>query len=64
MIFSPFLNGSAPVAANYTGNNCMASTMTGADLNLTSITIAVLSQSRTVTNVAADENYKVSYSAP
>ncbi|GJM93013.1 hypothetical protein PR202_ga09528 [Eleusine coracana subsp. coracana] len=62
------INGSAPVVTNYTGNNCVASTMTGADLNLPSITIAVLNQSRTVvrtvTNVAADESYKVSYSAP
>lgn len=42
--------------------------MTGADLNLPSITIAVLNQSRTitrtVTNVASDERYTVSYSAP
>jgi len=42
--------------------------MTGADLNLPSITIAVLNQTRTitrtVTNVAADETYTVSYSAP
>jgi hypothetical protein len=43
--------------------------MTGADLNLPSITIAVLNQTRaitrTVTNVAAaDESYTVSYSAP
>jgi hypothetical protein len=42
--------------------------MTGADLNLPSITIAVLNQTRTitrtVTNVAADESYTVSYSVP
>jgi hypothetical protein len=42
--------------------------MTGADLNLPSITIAVLNQSRTitrtVTNVACDENYTVSLNAP
>jgi hypothetical protein len=42
--------------------------MTGADLNLPSITIAVLNQSRTITrtitNVAGDENYTVSYNAP
>jgi hypothetical protein len=53
---------------NYTGNNCGVSTMTGADLNLPSITIAVLNQSRTITrtitNVAGDENYTVSYNAP
>jgi hypothetical protein len=52
---------------NYTGNSCVASAMTG-DLNLPSITIAVLNQTRsitrTVTNVAADESYTVSYSAP
>ncbi|XP_062206995.1 subtilisin-like protease SBT2.3 [Phragmites australis] len=62
------INGSSPVVMNYTGNNCGASTMTGADLNLPSITIAVLNQSRTitrtVTNVAADESYTVSYSTP
>ncbi|EMS49017.1 Subtilisin-like protease [Triticum urartu] len=62
------INGSAPVVANYTGNSCGASTMTGADLNLPSITIAVLNQSRTVTrtvtNVASDENYTVSCNAP
>ncbi|KAK1668078.1 hypothetical protein QYE76_056237 [Lolium multiflorum] len=62
------INGSAPVVTNYTGSNCGVSTMTGADLNLPSITIAVLNQSRTitrtVTNVACDENYTVSYNAP
>ncbi|XP_021310797.1 subtilisin-like protease SBT2.3 isoform X2 [Sorghum bicolor] len=63
------INGSSPVVTNYTGNSCVASTMTGADLNLPSITIAVLNQTRaitrTVTNVAAaDESYTVSYSAP
>ncbi|AQL00148.1 Putative subtilase family protein [Zea mays] len=62
------INGSSPVVTNYTGNSCVASAMTGADLNLPSITIAVLNQTRsitrTVTNVAADESYTVSYSAP
>ncbi|CAL4973843.1 unnamed protein product [Urochloa decumbens] len=62
------INGSSPVVTNYTGNSCAASTMMGADLNLPSITIAVLNQTRTitrtVTNVAADESYTVSYSAP
>nr|CAB3478424.1 unnamed protein product [Digitaria exilis] len=62
------INGSSPVVTNYTGNSCAASTMTGADLNLPSITIAVLNQTRiitrTVTNVAADESYTISYSAP
>ncbi|KAG8055274.1 hypothetical protein GUJ93_ZPchr0001g29677 [Zizania palustris] len=62
------INGSAPVVMNYTGNNCGASTMTGADLNLPSITIAVLNDTRritrTVVNVASDETYTVSYSAP
>ncbi|KAL5222661.1 hypothetical protein ABZP36_027374 [Zizania latifolia] len=63
------INGSAPVVMNYTGSNCGgASAMTGADLNLPSITIAVLRQlrtvTRTVTNVASDETYTVSYSAP
>ncbi|ONM37559.1 subtilisin-like protease SBT2.1 isoform X2 [Zea mays] len=62
------INGSSPVVKNYTGNSCVASTMTGADLNLPSITIAVLNQTRTITrtviNVAADESYSVNYSAP
>uniref|UniRef100_A0A0E0FTP6 Subtilisin-like protease n=1 Tax=Oryza nivara TaxID=4536 RepID=A0A0E0FTP6_ORYNI len=62
------INGSAPVVMNYTGNSCSSSAMTGADLNLPSITIAVLNRSRTitrtVTNVASDERYTVSYSAP
>ncbi|MEI6984129.1 hypothetical protein WCV48_31050, partial [Klebsiella pneumoniae] len=43
------INGSSPVVKNYTGNSCVASTMTGADLNLPSITIAVLNQTRTIT---------------
>ncbi|XP_073004859.1 subtilisin-like protease SBT2.3 [Typha latifolia] len=62
------INGSGPVVMNYTGNNCSASTMTGADLNLPSITVALLKQSRTlvrtVTNIANDETYRISWSAP
>jgi len=42
--------------------------MKGVDLNLPSITLAVLNQSqtitRTVTNIAADETYCVSWSPP
>lgn len=42
--------------------------MTGSDLNIPSITISLLNQSRvivrTVTNVANDEYYHVSWSAP
>ncbi|XP_072958477.1 subtilisin-like protease SBT2.3 [Typha angustifolia] len=69
--FTSFLcgiNGSAPVVLNYTGNSCGISTMTGADLNLPSITVATLNQSRTiirtVTNIADDETYNISWNAP
>nr|CAD1841479.1 unnamed protein product [Ananas comosus var. bracteatus] len=62
------INGSAPVVLNYTGNTCGISTTTGADLNLPSITIALLNQSRTiirtVTNIANNETYTLSWSAP
>ncbi|PKA64384.1 Subtilisin-like protease [Apostasia shenzhenica] len=62
------INGSAPVILNYTGERCGASAMSGADLNLPSVTIALLNQSRIVTrrviNVASDEIYSVSFSAP
>nr|XP_019705271.1 subtilisin-like protease SBT2.2 isoform X2 [Elaeis guineensis] len=62
------INGSSPVVLNYTGQNCKLSNMTGADLNLPSITVALLNQSRTVTrtmtNIANDETYSVSWSAP
>lgn len=64
------INGSAPVVLNYTGQNCWAynSTISGADLNLPSITISRLNQSRAVqrlaSNVAGDETYSVGWSAP
>lgn len=62
------INGSAPVVLNYTGHNCRISTMMGSDLNLPSITVSLLNQSRTilrrVTNIANDEHYSVSWSAP
>ncbi|XP_044495419.1 subtilisin-like protease SBT2.2 [Mangifera indica] len=71
MLFLCGINGSQPVVLNYTGQNCWTynSTVTGADLNLPSITIAKLNQSRTVqrtvTNVAGeDEYYSVGWSAP
>lgn len=42
--------------------------MNGPDLNLPSVTVAVLNQSRvitrTVTNIASDETYSVSWSPP
>ncbi|XP_020256200.1 subtilisin-like protease SBT2.3 isoform X3 [Asparagus officinalis] len=62
------INGSAPVVLNYTGLSCNVSNMNGSDLNLPSITVAVLNQSRTitrtVTNIANDEIYGVSWSPP
>ncbi|PQQ00170.1 hypothetical protein Pyn_11547 [Prunus yedoensis var. nudiflora] len=70
MSFLCGINGSAPVVLNYTGESCWVynSTITGADLNLPSITIAKLNQSRTVlrsvTNVGGNETYSVGWSAP
>ncbi|XP_043699218.1 subtilisin-like protease SBT2.2 [Telopea speciosissima] len=62
------INGSAPVVLNYTGQSCGISNMNGTDLNLPSITIAKLNQSRTVqrivTNVAGNETYSVGLFAP
>ncbi|KAJ8477274.1 hypothetical protein OPV22_021001 [Ensete ventricosum] len=62
------INGSGPIVLNYTGRTCEVSNMTGSDLNIPSITISLLNQSRvimrTVTNVANDEYYHVSWSAP
>ncbi|KAK1325324.1 Subtilisin-like protease [Acorus calamus] len=63
------INGSGPVVLNYTGKSCGGvSTMNGTDLNLPSITIAKLNQSRivtrTVTNIADNETYSVGCSAP
>jgi hypothetical protein len=65
------INGSASVVLNYTGQNCWAynSTISGADLNLPSITIAKLNQSksiqRSVINIGGkQEAYSVGWSAP
>ncbi|WOK91703.1 subtilisin-like protease SBT2.3 [Canna indica] len=62
------INGSAPIVLNYTGNSCKVSTMIGSDLNLPSITVSFLNRTRTltrrVTNIANDEHYSVSWSAP
>ncbi|KAG4109095.1 hypothetical protein ERO13_1Z049354v2 [Gossypium hirsutum] len=70
MSFLCGINGSGPVVLNYTGQNCWVynSTIGSADLNLPSITISRLQQSktveRTVTNTAGNETYKVGWSAP
>lgn len=62
------INGSSPVVLNYTGLNCGSSTMNATDINLPSITVAVLNQTRTivrtVTNIAGDETYSVTWSPP
>ncbi|CAL0304868.1 unnamed protein product [Lupinus luteus] len=70
MSFLCSINGSAPVMLNYTGQSCLFynSTLYGPDLNLPSITISKLNQSRvvqrTIQNIAADETYRVGWSAP
>nr|GEX47213.1 subtilisin-like protease SBT2.3 [Tanacetum cinerariifolium] len=68
MSFLCGINGSAPVVLNYTGANCEASMVNGADLNLPSITLAKLNQSRTIqrtlTNVGGNESYSVGWNAP
>lgn len=64
------INGSTPTVLNYTGQNCLSynSTVNGPDLNLPSITIAMLNQSRviqrTIQNIAGNETYNVGWSAP
>ncbi|KAJ8545252.1 hypothetical protein K7X08_017835 [Anisodus acutangulus] len=62
------INGSAPMVLNYTGESCGASKMSGTELNLPSITISKLNQSRTVQrtlmNIAGNETYAVGWSAP
>ncbi|XP_060216978.1 subtilisin-like protease SBT2.2 isoform X2 [Lycium barbarum] len=62
------INGSAAVLLNYTGESCGVSTMNGTDLNMPSITISKLNQSRkvqrTLTNIARNETYIVGWSAP
>ncbi|KAA8537090.1 hypothetical protein F0562_029568 [Nyssa sinensis] len=68
VLFLCAINGSAPVVLNYTGQICGVSTMNGTDLNLPSITISELDQSRmvqrTVSNIASNETYRVGWSAP
>ncbi|KAK7411749.1 hypothetical protein VNO78_03187 [Psophocarpus tetragonolobus] len=70
MSFLCGINGSAPVVLNYTGQNCglYNSTVYGPDLNLPSITISKLNQSRivqrTVQNIAQNESYSVGWTAP
>lgn len=68
MSFLCSINGSSPVVLNYTGLSCKTSTINGADLNLPSITIAKLNQSRTVQrtvmNIATNETYRVGWTAP
>lgn len=70
MSFLCGINGSAPIVWNYTGQSCWAynNTISGADLNLPSITIVTLNSSRTVqrtvTNIAGNETYSVGWSAP
>ncbi|KAJ8548991.1 hypothetical protein K7X08_032354 [Anisodus acutangulus] len=68
MAFLCGINGSAPVLLNYTGESCGVSTMNGTDLNMPSITISKLNQSRklqrTLTNIAGNETYNVGWSAP
>lgn len=62
------INGSSPVVLNYTSNNCGNTTMNSANLNLPSITVALLNQSRTilrtVANIGSNETFSVSWSAP
>ncbi|GAU18700.1 hypothetical protein TSUD_79880, partial [Trifolium subterraneum] len=64
------INGSASAVLDYIGQNCWThnSTVYGSDLNLPSITIARLDQSRivqrTVQNIAANETYSVGWSSP
>ncbi|XP_021713649.1 subtilisin-like protease SBT2.3 [Chenopodium quinoa] len=63
------INGSAPVVLNYTGQTCDGiPTMIGSDLNLPSITIGTLNQTRdvnrTVLNVGVNETFRVGWSAP
>ncbi|ERM99272.1 hypothetical protein AMTRI_Chr02g254020 [Amborella trichopoda] len=62
------INGSSPVVLNYTGEACGPNTIGGPDLNLPSITIAKLNQSRTVyrtvTNIGDNETFTVTWSNP
>ncbi|KAM7530351.1 hypothetical protein LguiB_033761 [Lonicera macranthoides] len=69
MSFLCGINGSSPIVLNYTSQSCGTTTTTNAiDLNLPSITISQLNQSRlvqrTVTNIADNETYIVGWTAP
>ncbi|XP_071706674.1 subtilisin-like protease SBT2.2 [Rutidosis leptorrhynchoides] len=68
MSFLCGINGSASVVLNYTGANCGTTQVSGADLNLPSITLATLNHTRiiqrTVTNIGGNESYSVGWSAP
>ncbi|XP_074309144.1 subtilisin-like protease SBT2.3 [Silene latifolia] len=62
------INGSAPVVLNYTSQSCGVSTLDGPDLNLPSITLGKLNQTRsvnrTVLNIGPNETFAVGWSAP
>lgn len=70
MSFLCGINGSAQVVFNYTGKNCLLSnaTIIGSDLNLPSITVSRLNNTRTVqrlmTNIARNETYSVGLIPP
>lgn len=70
MSFLCAINGSAAAVLSYTGQNCWIynSTGYGSDLNLPSITIAKLNQSRvvqrTLQNIGGNETYSVGWSSP
>ncbi|XP_020994979.1 subtilisin-like protease SBT2.2 isoform X1 [Arachis duranensis] len=70
MSFLCAINGSAPTVLNYTNQNCLLynSTLYGPDLNIPSITIAKLNQTRVVQrtfqNIAGNETYGVGWSNP
>ncbi|KAL4292150.1 hypothetical protein GQ457_14G011450 [Hibiscus cannabinus] len=70
MSFLCGINGSSPAVLNYTGQNCQLynSTIAAVDLNLPSISISKLNQSKTiersVKNIAGNEMYKVSWTTP
>ncbi|KAL2343141.1 hypothetical protein Fmac_004426 [Flemingia macrophylla] len=70
MSFLCGINGSTPTVLNYAGQNCWSynSTVYGPDLNLPSITIARLNQSRvvqrTIQNIAGNETFNVGWSSP
>ncbi|KAG6692355.1 hypothetical protein I3842_10G110700 [Carya illinoinensis] len=70
VLFLCGINGSAPVVLSYTSQNCWDynSTISGSDLNLPSIVLAKLNQSKTiqrsVINIAGNETYSVGWSSP